>query len=172
MSTFRIARHGVDMDTGDVGVDRRAVAVVIVLCAALFAGCFAIGRAASPKGRPVGESAPSLPVAFAGAAVPLRLSSAPAIQLRRAAPKHHAPRAPESSSVAVAAAGARAIVRAPTPVAPTVPSPARQVASAPAPVPTHTAPAGARGGEGGGGGEKSSPPHTSSGSGTSFDSSG
>jgi hypothetical protein len=166
MSTFRIARHGVDMDTGAAGVDRRGVVVVIFLCVALFAGCFAIGRAASPRSRPVGQSSPSLAIAFAGAAVPLRLSSAPAIQLRTAAPRRRAPaRASEGRSV---------VHSAPAPVlaqtAPPAQSPVREIAHVPAPVqspPPPPAPAAARGGEGG-----QSQPHTGSGSGPSFDSSG
>jgi hypothetical protein len=168
MSTFRIARHGVDMDTGAAGVDRRGVVVVILLCVALFAGCFAIGRAASPRSRPVGQSSPSLAVAFAGAAVPLRLSSAPAIQLRTAAPRRRAPaRASEGRSV---------VHSAPAPVlaqtAPPVQSPVRESAHVPAPVQSPQPqppppPAAAHGGEGG-----PSQPHTGSGSGPSFDSSG
>ncbi len=169
MSTFRIARHGVDMDTGAVGVDRRGVVVVIFLCVALFAGCFALGRAASPRGRSGAQSPQGLPVAFAGAAVPLRLSSAPAIQLRTVAPKRSAASSPESRSAVVANARAVAPTPTPTPVAPRVQSPVREVASPPAPVrPAQPAPAGTRTSEG----SKSSQPHTSSGSGTSFDSSG
>ncbi|HEY2537763.1 MAG TPA: hypothetical protein VGI24_12375 [Solirubrobacteraceae bacterium] len=170
MSTFRIARHGVDMDTGAVGVDRRGVLVVILLSAALFAGCFALGRAASPRTRSsASQSIPGLPVAFAGAASPLRLSGAPAIQLRaKPAPKHPAASAGQGSP-AVAAARAHAVAPVPTPVAPRAPSPVREVASAPAPArSTAPAPASARSGEGG----QSSKQHTGSGSGTSFDSSG
>jgi hypothetical protein len=167
MSTFRIARHGVDMDTGAVGVDRRGVVVVIFLCVALFVGCFALGRAASPRGRSGAQSPQGLPVAFAGAEVPLRLSSAPAIQLRTAAPTRSAARSPESRSAVVA--NTRAVAPTPTPVAPRVQSPVREVASAPAPVrPAQPAPASTRTSES----SKSSQPHTSSGSGTSFDSSG
>ncbi len=170
MSTFRIARHGVDMDTGAVGVDRRGVLVVILLGAALFAGCFALGRAASPRtGSSTSQSLPGLPVAFAGAANPLRLSGAPAIQLRaKPALKHHAASAPERSPV-LAAAGARTIAPVTTPVAPRAQGPVREVASTPAPArSTAPAPTSARSGEG----AQSSQPHTSSGSGTSFDSSG
>jgi hypothetical protein len=166
MSTFRIARHGVDMDTGAVGVDRRGVVVVIFLCVALFAGCFALGRAASPRSRSGAQYLQDLPVAFAGVAVPLRLSGAPAIQLRTVAPKRSVASAPESRSAAVA--GAHAIVPARTPVAPRVQSPVREVTSAPPVRSTQPAPTSTRASEG----SKSSQPHTSSGSGTSFDSSG
>ncbi len=169
MSTFRIARHAVDMDTGDVGVDRRAVVVVFLLCVALFAGCYAIGRASSPRGRPAARSYTSLPVAFAGAAVPFHLSSAPAIRIRTPARKRRISPAPQSKPAGVTVTPATA--PSPTPEAPSVQSPVREVARAPAPVrstPTPTpAPASARGGERGG-----SKSHTNSGSGTSFDSSG
>ena len=167
MSTFRIARHGVDMDTGAVGVDRRGVVVVIFLCVALFAGCFALGRAASPRSRSGAQYPQGLPVAFAGVAVPLRLSGAPAIHLRTVAPKRSVASAPKSRSAAVA--GAHTIAPARTPVAPRAQSPVREVTSAPAPVrSTQPAPTSTRASEG----SKSSQPHTSSGSGTSFDSSG
>jgi hypothetical protein len=167
MSTFRIARHGMDMDTGAVGVDRRGVVVVVLLCVALFVGCFAIGRAASPRRDPGAQSSPGLPVAFAGAAVPFHLSSAPPIQLRRDVRRPAAVRAPENQPVA---SSAPVSAPAPTQSAPRVQSPVREVARAPAPVQSQSpqpAPASARGGEGG-----KSKPHTSSGSGTSFDSSG
>lgn len=165
MSTFRIARHTVDMDTGEVGVDRRAVALVLVLCLALFAGCYAIGRAASPRGHTAGQPAASLPVAFAGAAAPFQLSSAPAIRIQAPRPHPHAPAASRSAGVSVA----RANAPAPAPAPAQAQGPVREVARSPAPVqaPSAPAPASARGNEGGG-----SQPHTSSGPGASFDSSG
>lgn len=165
MSTFRIARHAVDMDTGDVGVDRRAVVVVFLLCVALFAGCYAIGHASSPRGRAVGQSSPSLPVAFAGAAVPLHLNSAPAIRIRTPARRRPPARAPESKTSTGTVAGA--ITPAPTPAAQPVQNPVREVAHTPVQSPSPPAPAKTGGGEGAG-----SKPHTNSGSGTSFDSSG
>lgn len=165
MNTFRIARHGMDTGTGAVDVDRRRVVVAILLCVALFVGCFAIGRAASPRRDPGAQSPAGLPIAFAGAAAPLHLSSAPPIQMRTIARRPAPVRAPESPSVAGSVPVSAPV---PTQSAPRVQSPVREVA--PAPVQSQSprpAPASARGGEGG-----QSKPHTSSGSGTSFDSSG
>lgn len=165
MSTFRIARHEVDLDTGATGVDRRGVVVVILLCVALFAGCFAIGRATSPRSRLAGQLSPSLPVAFTGGAVPLRLSSAPAIQLRTVAPRRRAPTHTSEGRSVVHSAPAPTLAQ----TAPRVQSPVKEIARVPAPVQPQPQPQPqpAAAGEGG-----KSQPHASSGSGTSFDSSG
>ena len=165
MNTTRIARHWVEAGGGPARVDRRGLILAPFLCAALFTCCFAIGRATSP-GSDTRAQVPNLQVAFAGAAIPFRLSSAPPIQMqtpvRTNLPAHVA------SSKAVPVPSARATERAITEETPheapaeAVSHPASPPAPAPTPSPTST--------QGAGGGAGQSQPHTSTG--TSFDSSG
>jgi hypothetical protein len=67
------------------GMEPRRVVAAAILCAAIFAGSFAVGR----EGRTAashGEAAPlAAPLASVGSAIPARLSSAPAIQIEAAA---------------------------------------------------------------------------------------
>jgi hypothetical protein len=174
MSTVRIAWHRIHTGGGYVGRDRRGLILAPFVCVALFACCFAIGRAASPGSGPRAEAPPSLQVAFAGAAIPFRLSGAPPIQVqtvvRTSAPTHagsHPAAAPSAGATAPAPTEA---APAPSEAASGAQDPVREASRAPAPVspqpPAPTpAPASARGG-----GEGQSQPHTSAG--TSFDSSG
>jgi hypothetical protein len=173
MSTVRIARRRMYVGGEPAGVDRRGLALALFACVALFACCFAIGRATSPASGPREASSPTLQVAFAGAAIPLRLSSAPAIQAQALAST--SPPAPATGARTVAVASTRAIVRTPAKATlPSVRTPVREVASAPSPPQPLPAPASARGTGGGHGGGHSeggqSKPQTNSG--TSFDSSG
>lgn len=163
MSTFRVAKHELHTDGEPANVDRRGPLTVVFLCAVLFAGCFAIGRAASPGSASRETVSTNLQVAFAGAAIPLHLNSAPPIRLQ-------APASPVSVARGRTASVANAPVtaRAPTETTTLAPAqaPARVVPRAPAPVAAPLpAPASARGTEGG-----QSKPHASPG--TSFDSSG
>jgi len=175
MSTVRIARQWIHTGRGPVGIDRRGLVIATLLCAALFACSFAIGRAASPGNGPREEAPSSLPVAFTGTAIPVSLSSAPAIELQTGEGTRHrhagsqtvASRTARVSAQAVAEGtprgqglGGTEVVRSTSPASPQPPVAER----VPAPA-TPVAPAGAQGS----GGSRSQP---DSGGGTSFDSSG
>jgi hypothetical protein len=168
MNTVRVARQWVYTGRGQAGMDRRRGLILApFLCASLFAGCFAIGRAASPRSGPRAEAPPSLQVAFAGAAIPFRLSDVPPIQVQAAA-RASAPAQAGGHSVSAPSAGVTAY--APSEETHGAQGPIREVARAPAPASPQLpapAPASARSG---GGGEDQSKPRTSSS--TSFDSSG
>ena len=71
-------------DKPERGMTRRLRAPLIVtaLCAAAFAGCFAIGRAERPKSSTGEGLSSSQPTAVAGASIPLALRSAPPINVR------------------------------------------------------------------------------------------
>ncbi|MGA8365310.1 MAG: hypothetical protein WB709_12435 [Solirubrobacteraceae bacterium] len=170
MNTVRIARHWINADSESVGTDRRGLLVVPLLCVVLFAGCFALGRAASSRSGARAQAVPSLPVAFAGAAVPFHLSGAPPIQVRTVV----STRSPEHVTRSHQTPVQSTLVTAGVPAAgtPRVPAPVREVvARAPSPTPTPLpAPASARGTGEGQSNEGQSKPHASSG--TSFDSSG
>jgi hypothetical protein len=172
MSTVRIARQRIRMGRDSAGIDRRGLLIAMFLCVALFVCCFAIGRAASPGSAPREAAPASLPIAFTGTAIPVSLSSAPAIELQTGEGTRHR----HAGTQTVASRNARvtqAIVEA-TPrgqdlsaEAPRSSSPAsQQVPAAPAPV-TTTAPVAPASGQGGGGSRSQH-----SGGGTSFDSSG
>lgn len=166
MSTVRIARRRMYVGGEPAGVDRRGLALALFACVALFACCFAIGRATSPASGPREASSPALQVAFAGASIPLRLSSAPAIQAQALAIT--SPPAPPAR--AVADASTRAIVRTPAKAPASVRTPVREAASAPSPPQPLPAPASAQGTGGGHSEGGHAKPQTNSG--TSFDSSG
>jgi hypothetical protein len=59
----------------------RMIAVSGLLCAAMFAASFALGRTERPGVASAESSAVSLPATAAGPAIPLALSSAPAIAI-------------------------------------------------------------------------------------------
>ena len=61
----------------------RTIAVRALLCAAVFAGSFAIGRAQRPSVAAHEQLAPSLPAAAAGPAIPVRLSTAQRSRAKR-----------------------------------------------------------------------------------------
>ncbi len=152
-------------------MDRRGLVVVTFLCAALFACSFAIGRAASSGSGAPAEAPPSIQVAFAGTVIPLRLSSAPPIQMQAAASSTHPVHAARSEAVSVPSVRVRArpLTAGTTPPAQ---APVREAAPAPAPAPQPPAsapPAGAPASAPASGAGQSKP-HTSTG--TSFDSSG
>jgi hypothetical protein len=154
MSTVRIARHWIHTGRGSVGIDRRGLIITTFLCAALFACFFALGRAASPGSGPRDAPPPSLPVAYAGTAIPIRLSSAPAIEMQ-AVPNARVRTQTTPSRQAPGTEASPAL----SPAAPQLPVPAPALPVA-APAPASA--------QGSGGGQ--SKPHTSGS--TSFDSSG
>jgi hypothetical protein len=61
------------------GSHARMALVSLLVSVAVFAGCFAIGRAQRPAPAPAERLAPGVPGAAAGTAIPLALSSAPAL---------------------------------------------------------------------------------------------
>lgn len=174
MSTVRIARQRIRMGRDAGGIDRRGFPIAMVLCVALFACCFAIGRAASAGSAPREAAPASLPIAFTGTAIPVSLSSAPAIEL----PIGEGTRHRHTGAQTVASRNARvtqAVVGTPrgqglSAEALHSSSPASQQlpAAAPAPAaPVATAPVAPASGQGSGGSRSQH-----SGGGTSFDSSG
>jgi len=173
MSTVRVARRRIHVGRGPVaGVDRRGLIIATFLCVALFACCFAIGRAASSGSAPREAGPASLPIAFTGTAIPVSLSSAPAIEL----PTGEGTRHRHAGAQTAASRNARvtqAVVEG-TPrgqglsaETPRASSPASQQLPAGAPAPAATAPVAPASGQRSGGSRSQH-----SGGGTSFDSSG
>jgi hypothetical protein len=86
MSTVDIAKRSGSTRIGAPwGIEGRGLAIVTCLCAAVFACFFAIGRAVSPGGSPREAPLQSLSVVAGGAAIPIRLSSAPSLDIGVAA---------------------------------------------------------------------------------------
>jgi hypothetical protein len=92
-----------------MGIDGRELVIVACLCAAVFACFFAIGRAASPGSPPREEPSPGLSVAAGGTAIPIRLSSAPPLEIGATASASRSARAGKApvpvESVAATAPG-------------------------------------------------------------------
>jgi hypothetical protein len=189
MSTVRAARRWIHLRSLRSDIDRRGVIVLACTSAALFAGFFALGRAATPGAAPSEQSSTSIVAESAGVAIPASLGSAPPIGLESVAPTRvpirvavTGPPAPAVSSAVTAAAPVQASVptapsgavtegSAPTVVAspPRTPAPAPAPAPAAKPAPSKAAaPSAPKGGSGGTGGSEKS----QHGGGTSFDSSG
>jgi hypothetical protein len=145
-----------------IRLDPRALALVAVACAALFALSFAIGRALSPGRGGHSATLPEFAATPASAEIPVSLSVAPALELARPVVVVHAPKAPVVASAPPTAAPVIA-PPAPQPTAAPVIAPP-PVALTPAPV---KAPSTSTGGRTGGG---SAAPKR--GGGVSFDSSG
>ncbi len=177
MNTVRISRPAVDVGRGPAGTLVRTMALAAVLCAAAFAASFEIGRAERPGGTP-SEHLPSLPAAAAGAAIPARLGSAPAIadEAPAAASTPAVAPTPAASHVSTSQApSSSSTPAAQTPAAPTTTAPAPTTPAATT-APTRpqpqsstggTSPA-SRGGSSGSSGGAAKPEA----SGTPFDSSG
>ena len=172
MNTLRVSGP-LDVGRRPVGMIVGMVAVTIVLCGAVFAGSYAIGRAQRPRAASNEQLATNLPAGAAGPAIPVRLSSAPAIA-GEASTVARTP-AQVTHRVTVVSGVAATTVPITEPVfTPAVPSPATTPA-AKAPVTstaptTHTSPhqqSSSGGSHGSSGGAK-----TGTSGGTSFDSSG
>jgi hypothetical protein len=82
MNTIRVTRPPVDVPGRRTELHLLTLLVVALLCAAVFVCCFAIGRAERPKLATGERLPPSVPVASAGASIPLALNSAPPIDVR------------------------------------------------------------------------------------------
>lgn len=76
MNTFRMPTAPIDAGSGVAGSYLRTAVVSLLAGAAVFACCFAIGRAERPAAAPAEQLPPSLPAASAGTAIPVVLSSA------------------------------------------------------------------------------------------------
>jgi hypothetical protein len=160
MSTLRVSGP-LDLGRGPIGMLVRMIAASSLLCAVVFIAGFALGRTSRP-GVAAGEPpAAGLPATAAGPAIPLALSSAPAIAIEAPVPVrrtlHASLRGPVVSSGALPATASLGVSSAPVAEVPTAPA---------APVSSHTRSTGA-GSSHASGGTKSG---TSGG--TSFDSSG
>jgi hypothetical protein len=81
MNTIRVTRPPVEMPRRRVDLHLRTLLLAALLCVAVFACCFAIGRAERPKLGGAEQLAPSVPAASAGASIPLALSGAPPIDM-------------------------------------------------------------------------------------------
>lgn len=166
-----------DVDESRASMYLRTLAVTTLLCAAVFAACFLIGRAERRAGAPNAQLSSSSAAAVVGAAIPVRLATAPPIEVEApvVAPvrnRSHAPvaRSTAPAPVLVSAAPSAPVAATPTPSAPepqartpaTAVVPATPQQPAPASRPT---PAPASGASGGGASSETS-------GSTSFDSSG
>jgi hypothetical protein len=148
------------------------LSLFVIAVIAVFACCFALGRATGGSGSSPGEPGSSLPTSFQSAAAPLGLSDAAPIAIPTSLVVHrdvHGKIAPvvNETSPATGRALAREVARAPL----DSPQPARAVSvpSAEAPsIPTEVTPSSGSGSSGGAAGN--SKPATSGGG--SFDSSG
>ena len=136
MGTVRAGRRWIHASGRTVSVERSQLILVGCACAALFACFFAIGRAVSPGGVPREAGLPGFTAKSASTAVPLRLSSAPAIEpgasARALASAPAAGRALSSPNVLAA--------QAPVAAAPSTRQGGTEVASTPASTPASTQP--------------------------------
>lgn len=120
MSTVRITKRWFRTERPPLGIDGRAVVIVTCLGVAVFACFFAIGRATSPGSPPPEGLSSSLPVASGGTAIPVRLSSAPPIEIGAVTGTK---RQAQSRNVQVSAANPAASAPGPTSEAPPVQAP-------------------------------------------------
>lgn len=112
----------------------RTPIALALLCTAIFACSFAIGRATVSTSAPHPTAAPNLPITYAGAPIPARLGDAPplgAIRAPRTATRSHRHARPSTTTRPVAAAVARPLassspttVSAPPPAVTKAPTPA------------------------------------------------
>jgi hypothetical protein len=180
MNTIHVSRP-LDVDEGRAAAYARTIGLTLLLCAAVFAGCFLLGRSERPAAIPREQLSVGPAAAASGSAIPTRLASAPPIEAEApavvAAPARSSSPASAGSTPASAAQPAlvSAVPSTPAPAAST-PAPATSTPTTPTvrvtPVSPQqhaggTAPTPARGTSGGTGGAKTE----TSGS-TSFDSSG
>jgi hypothetical protein len=177
MNMVRVERRLIRAGRERARMDLRGLIVVALMCA-LFVSCFAVGRATSGEGSgggaSRGEAASSVVIAPAGAAIPIRLSSAPPMQLGPPATVRHSNQAASIRAVAPPAQAVSTEALRPqasgTEAPQALPSPSQPAAPiAPAPAPAQVPSSSGSGGSSGFGGGHSKP---SSGGGGSFESSG
>lgn len=145
MNTIRVTRPPVEVPARRAGLHLLRLLAVVLLCVAAFVCCFAIGRAERPKLASGERLPPSVPVASAGATIPLALSSAPAIDVRDivvvkapappASPTAAAKTSAESAHLPshVAPAASSTVTPATVAPAPTTPAPSAPAATTPTP---------------------------------------
>jgi hypothetical protein len=104
------------------GVEGRQFLALAAVCAAIFAGSFAVAHEGSTASSPPEAGPWAVPVVSAGSAIPAHLSGAPTIEIESAAPRAHA----------VHAATGQAVARAPLAEGGAVVSPALPTSSPPA----------------------------------------
>jgi hypothetical protein len=132
MSTVRSARRWTWIEGRSLGMDGRGMLIVTCLGLAVFVCFFAIGRASSPGRAPREERSPSLLVSSGGTAIPVRLSSAPPIEIGTAA---SARRSAQAVKVTVPVESVAAKAPEPTSEAPPVQAPQTRVLPAQPPAP-------------------------------------
>jgi hypothetical protein len=125
----------------------RMIAVSGLLCAAVFAAGFALGRTERPGVASAEPSAVSLPATAAGPAIPLALGSAPAIAIEAPAVArssvHASPRADGVRSLAAATLPTSAAAAPSSPSSPATAAPATPVTpAAPVTASPHQQPSG------------------------------
>jgi hypothetical protein len=159
MSSFvRVERHRQRLAAVQTHQGQRSLVLVATACA-VFALAFAAGRVTSSAGVSAVQPAPELPVAPAGATVPLGLGFAAPIELPPASRPRQGAATATQASAAPPATPTPAVSPAPTSV-PVAPAPTRSPAPASAPVaprapsarPAPSAPQRAPGGGSSGGG--------------------
>jgi hypothetical protein len=180
MNTVRVPTS-FDAERGPVATYARMIVLTVVLCVAVFAGAFELGRSGRPASTPGEQLASSVSTASAGPAIPVRLANSPplaaTVTAALARPAHAqlaktAPTTPGTSQAApVSAAPSTPTVAVATPEvpvsAPATPSPAPVSAPPVSRAPAQTSPAPAQRSPSSSGAGKSE-----SGGSTSFDSSG
>jgi hypothetical protein len=171
MNTVRIHGDRLEAGGGSARIDRGLPIAAVAVCA-VFAGSFAIGRATNSGDAARAEAPSSLPAASVRAAVPIRLSEVPLIEIvpTRSVRARANPRRPSTGTTAVSARK-RAVARE----APGAASPASQPQPSTLPAPEGASPSPAGGSappsSGSSGGGTGNPTHSASGGG-SFDTSG
>jgi hypothetical protein len=134
VNTFRIPTASMDVDTRSAGRYVRSGVISMLLCALVFACCFAIGRAERPAAAPAERLPPSLPSVSAGTAIPVALSGAPPIRViqvkarttvTQTASQSVLRATPIASSLPASLAPAAAAIPAPAVKAPIVKTPVR-----------------------------------------------
>ncbi|HTC71754.1 MAG TPA: hypothetical protein VK655_02625 [Solirubrobacteraceae bacterium] len=178
MNTVRVPTS-FDVERGPVATYARMILLAVVLCVAVFAGSFALGRSQRPASTPREQLASSVSTASAGPAIPVRLASSPPVATSvTAAPARPARAqfaktvpAPDASQAALASAPSTPTVEVATPAvpvsAPAKPTPAPVSAPPVSRAPAQTSPAPSQRAPSSSGAGKSE-----SGGSTSFDSSG
>jgi hypothetical protein len=146
MNTFRTAtrriharRYAASLDRREpirarrhlAGVEARLFVAAAIVCAAIFAGSFAVGRVGrtASSAREAGPLAG--PVGSVGSPIPTRLSSAPTIQIEAPAPPP--PKAAHQPATHTPVEEGRAIVAPAPPTSPTPPAAASPEPAAQAP---------------------------------------
>jgi hypothetical protein len=170
MNTLRMPTAAMDIG-GTPGSYARTALVSLLAGAAVFACCFAIGRAERPAAAPAERLPPSVPAASAGTPIPVSLSATPpiGIEVAKVSPP---PEKVFTESTAAGSTGTSSVSALPTSVTPaasTTPAPVTKAPVTTTPTSSHrSTPSAGKGGSSNG----KPPAKSETNSGTSFDSSG